>query len=101
MKKLLEYIIEGITGSDDFSVEENVEENFHELTVHANPDLIGMIIGKNGKTINTIRNLLKVRAVYDKTTFNLSVAEKNNQSEKENGLDLSEGGSAGTSKNSG
>ena len=38
--------------------------------------IIGLIIGKNGKTIRAIRNLLRVRAAIEKKAVFVSVSEK-------------------------
>lgn len=76
MKKLVEFIVRKITGSKDFDVNESESDGHTELEVQAPPKIIGLIIGKEGKTIRNIRNLLKVRAVLEKTTFNLTVSEK-------------------------
>ena len=76
MKKLIAFIVEHITGSTDFSVKETENDGHTELEIIASKDIIGLIIGKEGKTIRSIRNILKVRAVLEKASFNLTVLEK-------------------------
>jgi len=76
MRKLLEFLVKGVTGTDDFEIEENEEGGRTEYVIHANPDYVGRIIGKGGKTIKAIRNLLKVRATLEKKAVGLSVIEK-------------------------
>ncbi|OGM11451.1 hypothetical protein A2Z22_00170 [Candidatus Woesebacteria bacterium RBG_16_34_12] len=76
MKELVEYIVKEITGSDDFLVEETSENGRVDLLIKANPDLIGIIIGKSGYTIKSIRNLLRIKAVLEKNSFSLNVVEK-------------------------
>lgn len=76
MKKLLEYLIEQITGSEKFSVLEETKDDLLQLTVEADPEILGLIIGKKGKTIRNIRNLLKVRATLEKKGVNVFVTEK-------------------------
>jgi len=77
MKNLLEYIISEIIGSNDFSIDESRNENgYIVLKVTTDPKNMGLLIGKKGKTINSIRNLLKVKATLDKEGFSLEVAEK-------------------------
>lgn len=76
MRKLLEFLVKGITTSDDFEIEENESDGRTEYVIHANPDYVGKIIGKGGKTIKAIRNLLKVRATLEKKAVGLSVIEK-------------------------
>lgn len=76
MKDLLEYIVKEITGDSDFEIEENHQDNQMRFDIKLNPDVIGLVIGKNGNTIKSIRNLLKVRAVLEKKSVFLSVSEK-------------------------
>ncbi|MBI3443681.1 KH domain-containing protein [Candidatus Woesebacteria bacterium] len=76
MKKLLEYIIKNIVGREDFEVEEKEEEGLMSLNVVANPEYVGLIIGKQGKTIKAIRNLVKVLAVLEGKSVNISVTER-------------------------
>lgn len=79
MKDLLEYLVREITGNKDLEVTEQTEGDVINLTVHADPSIIGLIIGKQGKTIRTIRNLVKVRATLEKKAVNVSVEEKASQ----------------------
>ena len=83
MKNLLEFIVKSITGSDGFTVEEKTEENYQNLLVLSPKEYMGIIIGKNGKTIKNIRNILKVRATIDKIGFSLSVEEKSAEEKKD------------------
>jgi len=76
MKQLIEYLVEGISGTKDFTVEEEAQEGRTEFVIHADPDYVGKIIGKGGKTIKTIRNLLKVKATLEAKAVGLSVIEK-------------------------
>lgn len=80
MEKLLEYLVVGITNSKDFSViktEDDSDPNNHiNFEIKASPEIIGIIIGKEGKTVRAIRNLLRVRATLDKIAVSLSVTEK-------------------------
>lgn len=66
MKQLLEFIIRGIIGNKDFEVKEVVEGDFVNLTIKADPEDTGLIIGKQGKTIKAIRNLVKIKATLEK-----------------------------------
>lgn len=77
MKKLLDFIIKGITGSDDYKIEESVEDNQVRLTINANPEIIGLIIGKGGSTIRSIRNILRIKGTLDKKGVFVEVLEKN------------------------
>ncbi len=79
MKNLLEFILKSITGSADCQVEEQTADGDHvNLIISAPQDIIGLIIGKNGKTIKAIRNLIKVRATLEKKGVSISIAEESN-----------------------
>lgn len=76
MKELLEYLISEITGSNKFTISEKINDDLTQLTVEADPEILGLIIGKKGKTVRNIRNLLKVRATLEKKGVNVFVTEK-------------------------
>ncbi|HJX46162.1 MAG TPA: KH domain-containing protein [Patescibacteria group bacterium] len=77
MKKLLKYLVEEIIGITDFTIKENEENSFKTYELLVPSEYVGLIIGKNGKTIKTLRNLMKVRAILDKVRFNLVVTSSN------------------------
>lgn len=76
MKELLDFLLKGISGSKNFVIEETSEEGRVGLNIKADDEIIGLIIGKNGKTIRAIRNLLRVRAALEKKGVFVSVSEK-------------------------
>lgn len=76
MDKLLTFIIKTITGSDDFSINENEDDGRVVYNVDANPEIVGLIIGKEGKTIKNIRRLLAIAAVRDNKSVQIDVSEK-------------------------
>lgn len=73
MKELLEFIIENILKSKDFSVEEETLEDKINYKIKLPEDKAGLVIGKSGRTIKAIRNLLKVRATLEKKLVYLTV----------------------------
>lgn len=76
MKELLEFLIQKITGAkpkEDFDVNADTEDARVTLNVSAKPDFIGLIIGKEGKTIKNIRKIVSVRAVLENKSVNISV----------------------------
>lgn len=75
MKKLLEYILEGILGDKDFKVTEDVDGDFVKLSIKVEPEDMGMVIGKGGSTIKSIRNILRVRATLEKKGVSVEIAE--------------------------
>lgn len=76
MNSLLEFLINKITGAkagSDFSVSQKEENGRTTLEVTAKPDIIGLIIGKEGKTIKNIRKIVAIRAVLENKSVNISV----------------------------
>lgn len=76
MKDLLQFIIANITGSSDFEIDENREDSRVTYEVKTDPSIIGLVIGKEGKTIKNIRKILSVRATLEKVGVNISVNPK-------------------------
>jgi len=75
MKKLLEFLVKNITGSDEFTVNEQTNDNFINYSIKTKPENMGLLIGKGGMTIKTIRNLLRVRATLEKKGVSVSIEE--------------------------
>lgn len=76
MNDLLEFIINGVVGKKNFEIEEKQEADRSDFEVKVDPSFFGLVIGKGGKTIRAIRNLLKVRAIIEKKGVSISVVEK-------------------------
>lgn len=76
MKDLLSFLLKNILGKDDFEVVETGSENKVDYTLKIPKDEMGMVIGKSGKTVRMIRNLVKVRATLEKKAVGLFVEEK-------------------------
>lgn len=76
MRDLLDFLIEKMTGIKDYSVEEKTDDGFVRFEVATKPDETGLLIGKKGKTIKTIRNLLKVKATLEKKGVGIFVKEE-------------------------
>lgn len=74
MKKLLEFLTKAIVSHpEDVVVEEKKEEEQFNLNLQVNPEDIKIIIGKNGRTIKALRELLKIKAIKDKKRVNLNL----------------------------
>lgn len=73
MKELLEFLISNITGSKEFNVTKNEEEGNVTFEVIADPNIVGLIIGKEGKTIKNLRKILSVRATKERIGVNINV----------------------------
>jgi predicted RNA-binding protein YlqC (UPF0109 family) len=75
MKKLLEFLLEGILGKKEFTVIEETENDFVNLSIKTEPENLGMVIGRGGNTIKALRNILRVKATLEKKAFTLNIAE--------------------------
>ena len=76
MKDLLSFLIKHITGSEEYSIEEQDEDGKVTFYVKANPEIVGLIIGKEGKTIKNIRRIISIRATLERKAVNISVTDK-------------------------
>jgi predicted RNA-binding protein YlqC (UPF0109 family) len=75
MKDLLEFLIKGLLGKEKFEIQETNDNNFTNFAIQTEPSLIGILIGRGGQTIRTIRNILKVRAILEKKGVNVTIAQ--------------------------
>jgi predicted RNA-binding protein YlqC (UPF0109 family) len=75
MRDLLEFLLKGLLGEEKFDIEEADTEGRVLYTIKVEPKNIGLIIGKEGKMIKSLRNALKVRATLEKKAVSLEVAE--------------------------
>lgn len=73
MKDLLEFIIKGIIPGQKFKIKEETPEGGSNLSLEVEPESVGLIIGKGGRVIKAIRNILRVRATLEKKTFFLEI----------------------------
>ncbi len=79
MKNLLSYLLTEILGNTNFEIDENIQESgFISLKIIADPENMGLIIGKKGRMIKALRTILKTKATLDKIGFSLEVIEKEN-----------------------
>jgi len=76
MKQLLEYIILGITSKpESVSINEENENGTLVLKLKVADEDFGSVIGKSGRTIKAIRDLLRLKAQKENFRFNLIVEE--------------------------
>ena len=73
MKELLEFLLKGILGEEKFEIIENEDSGRISYIVKSAPENMGLIIGKGGRMIKSLRNILKVRATLEKTAVTLNV----------------------------
>lgn len=74
MKQALEYMLDAIV-EGEYTVTEQDKDGFIVYSIQAPEDQIGRIIGKNGKTINALKNVLKIKAVKDNVKVDLEISE--------------------------
>ena len=76
MKDLLSYIVSSlVTNPDHISINEITEGTEVTLNLNVDPSDMGLIIGKGGQTIRSIRKLLTVRAIAENVRVNLQLSE--------------------------
>ncbi len=76
MKDLLHYIVSALVSKPDaVAIDEQISEEGINLVLTVDPADMGLIIGKEGKTIRAIRKLLTVRAIAENIRINVQLAE--------------------------
>ena len=76
MKELLTFILKEMLGNEDFKIEESEDDGRIDFEIKTKKENIGLIIGKNGRIIKAIRNILKVRGTLEKKLVYLRVTEE-------------------------
>jgi len=77
MKSLLEYILNSLFANPAITVAEENDGEYTTLIITAPQDEIGKIIGKKGKVINAIKQLVKIQAIKENKRIEIQVAETN------------------------
>ncbi len=76
MQDLILYIVKSlVTNPDAVSVEEQRDGGEVNLLLTVDPADMGLVIGKGGQTIKSIRKVLIVKAMADNVRVNLQLAE--------------------------
>ena len=77
MKDFLEYLVKSIVKKEDaVSVVEEIDDSGTiNLKLTVDKDDMGLVIGKEGKIIKAIRNLLKAKAIREEKRVNLELME--------------------------
>ena len=74
MKELLEFVLRNIFGEkSSYEIVEEDDGSIVKLTVKIADDEGGMVIGKGGKVIKAIRNILRIKATLEKKKIILLV----------------------------
>lgn len=78
MKDALYYIVTSIvTNKDAVSIDESEEDGILSFTVHVAAEDMGKVIGKEGRVIRAIRNVMKIPAVKQGKRINVSLYDPN------------------------
>lgn len=76
MKDTLTYLIKSIVSTPDaVTIEEEDREGIVYFTISVDTSDIGKVIGKEGKIIRSIRNVMKIPAIKQNKRINVSLAE--------------------------
>ena len=74
MQDLVSNMIENIVDGP-IEVSESDDNGFKVFHVRVPKDQVGIVIGKGGKTINALKNILKIRAIKEGVRVDIQVEE--------------------------
>lgn len=85
MKELLEYIVTGLVNHpEEVRVDEQIlPDGLIILSISANQEDYGRIIGRQGMLIRSLRTIVKARAIKEKKRVMVRVMTEDNQGENE------------------
>lgn len=77
MKDTLEYIIKAIVEKPkEVAVSETAENDVTEFIIRVDKDDMGRVIGKGGKVIRAIRNVMKIPAIKENKRIHISLSDE-------------------------
>ena len=77
MEELVRYLISSVLDGEDFEIEtDETKPKLSIIRVKINEDSVGKIIGRNGKTISSIRTILRSAGFKTGKKYVLKVNEK-------------------------
>jgi predicted RNA-binding protein YlqC (UPF0109 family) len=75
MKDTLHFIVTSIVDNPDkVSIEESEADGIITLNITVDPADVGKVIGKEGKIIRSIRNVMKIPAIKQNKRVTISIA---------------------------
>lgn len=76
MKDILTYIISSIVNNaDEVKIEEQEENGIVNFIITVSKEDMGRVIGKNGKIIKSIRNIMKIPALKQNKKVFISLSD--------------------------
>ncbi len=76
MKDFVSYLAKALVDNPDaVTVSEETSTGFSNLTLSVGKDDMGKIIGREGRTIKAIRDLVRILAIKSNLRFNLTLTE--------------------------
>ena len=85
MKEFLEFLIKQITSKpEEVKITENRENDTFIYHIKVSEDDMGIVIGKEGKTIKSLRNLAKAKAIRDNIRIQVLLDESLQGSNEQN-----------------
>lgn len=82
MKKALEYIVSSIVDHPEkVTIEEQEQDGIINFTIKVESSDMGKIIGKNGRIIRAIRNVMKIPAIKQNKKINVTLADSSSRVE--------------------
>ncbi|OGH18468.1 MAG: hypothetical protein A3F31_01685 [Candidatus Levybacteria bacterium RIFCSPHIGHO2_12_FULL_38_12] len=80
MKQTLHHIVSSIVNNEkEVAIEENEQETQEAIVsyvIHVAKEDMGKVIGKEGKIIRSIRNVMKIPAIKQGKRIQISIAEQ-------------------------
>jgi len=74
MKNFLEFLLLHLVSNPDaIEITQEEQEDYTEFIIKVHPEDIGRIIGRQGRTIQAIRTLAKVRAIQDDIRVRITI----------------------------
>jgi len=75
MKELLEYILSSLI-EDGYEFDEKEEDGKTIFEIKVVPDKIGLLIGKRGRVIKAVQDIVKIKARLENKIVYVKVVEK-------------------------
>jgi predicted RNA-binding protein YlqC (UPF0109 family) len=79
MREFVDYLIKQITSKpEEVKITESQEEGVYIYKIHVATEDMGTVIGKEGHTIKSVRDLVRAKAIKDDVSVRVIVEEAEN-----------------------